>query len=398
MCCCCCHRRRYCCCCSRPLHTTGALRKQLDLEDDDDWGEGLEGAGAPSQPPRTKALIIGIHYFGGVAPLENAIHDAERMRGLLTSRCGFSAAPDRLRLLKDNAPTGSLMPTRANMLRGVDWLVKGARPGDVLFFSFSGHGTQQPDVGAATDARGGGYEDCVVPCDHARAGLISDVQLFDRLVRPLPSGVRLTCLMDCGHACTGLDLPFRVTPPYQGWATEDAPLSLAAADVRLFSGCKGGEAAASGAGGEAAGLVTDAFIRHVTQAVGAGAASPPPRYSELLAGLSRSMEDGGAPLRCSLSASVAFDLGAPFDLAGAAASPQDTSVILTPEGRREERPADAPKMRRILTPRVLPAFSAPPKAEWQDAGAPRRPTSASAAGSAAAGYVKESRHNRPLRA
>ena len=91
-----------------------------------------------------------------------------------------------MRVLKDNASVGALMPTRANILKSIDWLVKGAKPGDALFFHFSGHGTQQPDTDS-TEADGMD-ERALVPSDHEKNGLITDDQLFDRLVRPLPKG------------------------------------------------------------------------------------------------------------------------------------------------------------------------------------------------------------------
>ena len=87
---------------------------------------------------------------------------------------GFSTSPEDLRLLKDNAPTASLMPTRANILRGVDWLVKGAKAGDALFFHFSGHGTQQKDEDAN---EADGMDEALVPSDHEKAGLITDDQV-----------------------------------------------------------------------------------------------------------------------------------------------------------------------------------------------------------------------------
>lgn len=95
----------------------------------------------------------------------------------------------------------------------MQWLVAGAKPGDVLFFHFSGHGSQQrDDSGMEAD----GFNETICPCDYSRAGQIVDDEIWSNLVHPLPSGVRLTALMDCCHSGTGLDLPFtydmRVSP------------------------------------------------------------------------------------------------------------------------------------------------------------------------------------------
>jgi hypothetical protein len=48
----------------------------------------------------------------------------------------------------------------------------------------------------------------LVPTDHTTAGQIVDDELNRRLVRPLPTGVRLHAILDACHSGTGLDLPF----------------------------------------------------------------------------------------------------------------------------------------------------------------------------------------------
>jgi hypothetical protein len=40
--------------------------------------------------------------------------------------------------------------------------------------------------------------------------MISDDELFELIVRPLPSGCRLTAIFDCCHSGSALDLPFMV--------------------------------------------------------------------------------------------------------------------------------------------------------------------------------------------
>ena len=213
-----------------------ALKKQLDLEDDDDWIDDDPPTGGAAKPTaitgKRKALLVGINYFGkGEAELDGCVADAERVKAFLVAR-GFHDTPRSMRVLADTSPTMGLMPTRANILRGIEWLVKDAAAGDVLFFHFSGHGTQQVDVsGDEAD----GLDECIVPSDHETSGLLTDDQLFDRLVRPLPAGCRLTALMDCCGSGTGLDLPFSAVAGASGWSTEEGALSTAAADVRLLS-------------------------------------------------------------------------------------------------------------------------------------------------------------------
>lgn len=47
-----------------------------------------------------------------------------------------------------------------------------------------------------------------MPYDHERAGQITDDELHRMLIEPLPHGVLLTCIMDCCHSGTSMDLPF----------------------------------------------------------------------------------------------------------------------------------------------------------------------------------------------
>lgn len=53
-----------------------------------------------------------------------------------------------------------------------------------------------------------GYDETLVPLDYQQAGQIRDDDLFTTLVGAMPRGVQLTCVMDCCHSGTVLDLPF----------------------------------------------------------------------------------------------------------------------------------------------------------------------------------------------
>ena len=147
-----------------------------------------------------KALLVGCNYRGTSAELRGCINDVHAIRDLLRSQ-GFPV--NNMTILHDE--DRNMMPTRANILRAMQWLVAGAKQGDVLFFHFSGHGSQQrDDSGMEAD----GYNETICPCDYSRAGQIIDDEIWSNLVHPLPSGVRLTAIMDCCHSGTGLDLPF----------------------------------------------------------------------------------------------------------------------------------------------------------------------------------------------
>ena len=51
-----------------------------------------------------------------------------------------------------------------------------------------------------------GIDETIVPVDYQTNSQIRDDTILKELVMPLPSGVRLTCLMDCCHRHYGQPL------------------------------------------------------------------------------------------------------------------------------------------------------------------------------------------------
>lgn len=154
----------------------------------------------PSPSGRCRALLIGINYVGTSSELKGCHNDVETMRRFIASQ-GYSG--DDVHILADDARHPP--PTTQNMWAGVEWLIRGAGEGDSLFFHYSGHGSRMPDDnGDEAD----GWDEALVPLDYESVGLIRDDEVFLRLVAPLPAGVQLTCVMDCCHSGTILDLPY----------------------------------------------------------------------------------------------------------------------------------------------------------------------------------------------
>lgn len=126
------------------------------------------------------------------------MNDVENTIDALKS-LGFEAKPEvntRVLLEKERRK-----PNRAEILDSMKWLVTGARPGDVLWLHFSGHGSQVKDKsGAEAD----GLNESIVPLDFRTAGMIVDEDLYATLVKPLPAGATLFCIFDCCHS--GSDL------------------------------------------------------------------------------------------------------------------------------------------------------------------------------------------------
>jgi len=96
-------------------------------------------------------------------------------------------------------------PTRDNILAAFQSLVAATASGDCAFVHYSGHGGRLADDGGDEDD---GYDETLIPVDYQSAGQIRDDIIYADLVGRMPEGSVLTCLMDCCHSGTVLDLPY----------------------------------------------------------------------------------------------------------------------------------------------------------------------------------------------
>jgi len=152
---------------------------------------------------KRKALLVGIRYMGTGSQLDGCHKDVANVKAFLLTK-GYEEKNMRV-LIDDEGGDPNLMPTRENMIAGMKWLVAGAAEDDALFFHFSGHGGSIEDEdGDEAD----GYDETIIPCDVATAGIIIDDEIHATIVAPLPVGCRLTILFDCCRSGSGADLPY----------------------------------------------------------------------------------------------------------------------------------------------------------------------------------------------
>lgn len=155
----------------------------------------LAGLFALAASAEDRALLVGIdnyrHPRVGATP--GSIADAQAMADLARRRFGFK--PDAIRVLTDGQAS-------ANAIRRAvsDWLIAGTQPGDRVFFSYAGHGSQvADDNGDETD----GYDETLAPYDvdpTTGSGMIRDDE-FDGLIREL-QGRRVVLVFDSCHSGT----------------------------------------------------------------------------------------------------------------------------------------------------------------------------------------------------
>jgi len=158
------------------------------------------GVTNPRPSGRCRAVLVGINYVASSCELSGCHNDVKTMRKYLEAQ-GYSGTAMRI-LLDDGVCE---WPTRAGIMSAMRWLVDGAEPGDSLFFHYSGHGASiEDDNGDEAD----GMDEALCPVDYESAGLVRDDDVFAILVMPLREGVQLTCVMDCCHSGTIMDLPY----------------------------------------------------------------------------------------------------------------------------------------------------------------------------------------------
>lgn len=116
---------------------------------------------------------------------------------------GLNDGATQQQVLTEDQP---VKPTRQNIVDALSWLTKDAKPGDVFWLHYSGHGLQLQDHSGRSKA-GGELDEALVPLDYKTAGTIMDYvsnqhstiqtdvfsvqEIFDRLVKPLPQGATL---------------------------------------------------------------------------------------------------------------------------------------------------------------------------------------------------------------
>lgn len=188
------------------------------------------GEDPPEMTGVKRAVLIGCNYPGTKAELNGCINDVHTWKGVLTEIYGFEEK--NCLALTDDQSDKRLQPTCKNMKNAMRWLAEGAKPGDVLFLSFSGHGTQRTCTDGSEED---GKDEALCPTDYRTGGFVMDNEIFDLVCTPLESGVKLTIILDCCHSGTAVDLSF--TWEGEQWE-EVGGTKYVAGDIQMFSGCQ----------------------------------------------------------------------------------------------------------------------------------------------------------------
>ncbi|MGE0502603.1 MAG: caspase domain-containing protein [Rhizobiaceae bacterium] len=173
---------------------------------------------SPLAAAETRAVVVGVSDYPALKPdrwLKGPRRDALQVARTITE---LGIDPANVKLLADGLheelPEGIEAPvpgTKAAILAALDKVVEETQAGDLVFFFFSGHGSQQPDFDGD---EGGGGDEIFLPYDvkswstaGVENGLLDD-ELNERVRKVLAKGADFFGMVDACHSATG----FRAAP------------------------------------------------------------------------------------------------------------------------------------------------------------------------------------------
>jgi Caspase domain/Domain of unknown function (DUF4384) len=191
------------------LQSAGSALAVLGLSQWEIQQQGLRYAQSLAQGSSRKiALLVGINdYASPVTPLRGCITDVQLHRELLVHRFGFN--PKDILVITDG------QATRQGILTAFEeHLIKQAKPGDIVVFHFSGHGSQVSDKPDCDSQVTKASPDCVnstlvvqdsfLPNTTFEGGPVNDITghtLF--LLMSALQTDNVTAILDCCHAGGG---------------------------------------------------------------------------------------------------------------------------------------------------------------------------------------------------
>lgn len=168
-----------------------------------------------------RAVLIGINYTGQDGELSGCHNDIKHISQYLQQTHGFKKK--NMSILLDNGKCTE--PSYANIMMTLERIAHESQPGDSVWLHYSGHGGRLPDD---SNDEEDGMDETIIPLDFKKRGQIRDDDLLKYFVMPMQKGVTVTCIMDCCHSGTVLDLPYQFIADGQHSAMESNKIFLKA--------------------------------------------------------------------------------------------------------------------------------------------------------------------------
>jgi hypothetical protein len=218
-----------------------------------------------------RALLIGINYIKTEEKfLSGCINDVNNVNKYLLTKYKKSLSSDNIKKLTDD--NEKMLPTRVNILNEINWLVKDLKPGQNIFFYYSGHGRQEDESNSEEKS---GYNSCIIPIDIEGKyekdeydkvkpeNKILDDELKKVLADKVPTGCKCFIILDCCNSGTGFDLKYNINVKNVKDINETDNVKSIETDgsVICLSGCRDKESSLNiEKNGKSYGALTNAFL------------------------------------------------------------------------------------------------------------------------------------------
>jgi ribosomal protein L16/L10AE len=175
----------------------------------------------PKQNTKKSAVLVGLNYTGTKAALNGCINDARRMKRLLYTKFKYR----NIKIFTDK----NIKPQH-NILEILDDLIKDGKGNKdkVMYFQYSGHGTQTFDVT-------GDEKDRMDEALYSVGGtLIKDDDVHEK-IKMVPAGVTMVMVIDACHSGSIVDLPYQMDSDGKLIQVNNSEIK---GDVICISGCR----------------------------------------------------------------------------------------------------------------------------------------------------------------
>lgn len=206
-----------------------------------------------------KVLLIGINYIEDPNnKLNGCINDVNNMKFQINK---YYPKCLQFRILTDDSTNPLNKPTRKNIIDGINWLVTDLKPGENVYFHYSGHGGLTADTSGDETT---GLDSCIYPICDKKIEMILDDELKNLLANKIPKSCKCFAVLDCCHSGSALDLRYNMQCPVYGSVTisQNDKENKTYGSVILLSGCMDTQTSADTVNfkGQPSGALTNALI------------------------------------------------------------------------------------------------------------------------------------------
>lgn len=152
------------------------------------------------------ALLIGINYTGTSVQLNGCQNDVIKIKDVIKSN--YNYLESNINMLIDRQ--GFIQPTASNIITALNTIYNQCKKEVIeeVFIYYSGHGTNVIDRnGDEPD----GKDECIVPLDYTKYGLITDNLIYRFLSALSPVKKKIILIFDCCNSASCTDLPYSFT-------------------------------------------------------------------------------------------------------------------------------------------------------------------------------------------